>query len=85
MVDVAGKRDAIVAAITHARSAEFRQTLSGLRNPYGDGDAARTIARVLTTCPLGDKLLVKKALPLNENDIPGFTQIPTPDSSCRKK
>jgi len=85
VVDVAGKRDAIVAAITHARSAEFRQTLSGLRNPYGDGDAARTIARVLTTCPLGDKLLVKKALPLNENDIPGFTQIPTPDSSCRKK
>jgi len=85
VIDVTGERDAIVAAIKHARSADFRQSLTGLRNPYGDGDAARTIARVLTTCPLGDKLLVKKALPLNENDIPGFTQIPTPDSSCRKK
>ncbi len=65
VIDVAGTEDAILEGLARARSAEFRRSLEGMANPYGDGDAARTIARVLATCPLGDELLVKRALPLN--------------------
>jgi len=65
VIDVTGETDAILEGLARARSAEFRRSLEGMTNPYGDGDAARTIARVLATCPLGDELLVKRALPLN--------------------
>jgi hypothetical protein len=34
-----------------------------MENPYGDGTAAVTIARILTTAPL-DRLLVKQPAPL---------------------
>jgi UDP-N-acetylglucosamine 2-epimerase (non-hydrolysing)/GDP/UDP-N,N'-diacetylbacillosamine 2-epimerase (hydrolysing) len=64
-IDAAGTKDAILQGLARARSPEFRRSLDGMSNPYGDGDAARTIARVLATCPLGDALLVKRALPLN--------------------
>jgi UDP-N-acetylglucosamine 2-epimerase (non-hydrolysing)/GDP/UDP-N,N'-diacetylbacillosamine 2-epimerase (hydrolysing) len=33
-------------------------------NPYGDGNAAERIVDVLTACPLGQELLVKRAMPL---------------------
>jgi len=64
VIDVAGELQAISQAIETARSPTFRASLEDMSNPYGDGDAARRIARTLRTCPLGDPLLVKRAVPL---------------------
>ena len=35
-----------------------------MTNPYGDGHAAERIVEVLTTAPLGQKLLIKRAQPV---------------------
>lgn len=68
VIDVTTDTAAIVAGIERARSPAFRQSLAGLQSPYGDGNAARTITRILASCPLGEKLLVKRALPLAEEE-----------------
>ncbi len=60
-LDAAPEANEILAAIAWARSAEFRESLAGMTNPYGDGHAAETIVRVLTTSPLSEELLVKRA------------------------
>ncbi len=52
VIDAAAEAEAILAAIQRALSPEFRASLTGMTNPYGDGTAAETIARVLTTVPL---------------------------------
>jgi UDP-N-acetylglucosamine 2-epimerase (non-hydrolysing)/GDP/UDP-N,N'-diacetylbacillosamine 2-epimerase (hydrolysing) len=62
VIDVAPETVAIQAGIERARSAEFRESLKGMVNPYGDGHASERIVEVLTTVPLGPKLLVKVAL-----------------------
>ena len=54
--------DAIVAAVARARSAEFRDSLYGLENIYGDGCAAPRIVNVLRSAPLGEELLIKRAV-----------------------
>lgn len=64
VVWAAGDRDAIAAAIARATSATFRDSIAGITNPYGDGHAAERIADRLATCPLGDELLVKRAMRL---------------------
>jgi UDP-hydrolysing UDP-N-acetyl-D-glucosamine 2-epimerase len=50
----------IFAAIRRATSPAFRASLRGLRNPYGDGKAARRIVNVLERTPLDGKLLMKR-------------------------
>jgi UDP-hydrolysing UDP-N-acetyl-D-glucosamine 2-epimerase len=60
VLDAEPDASAIVAQIAKARSPVFRDSLSGMINPYGDGHAAETIVRVLTTTPL-EGLLVKRA------------------------
>jgi UDP-N-acetylglucosamine 2-epimerase (non-hydrolysing)/GDP/UDP-N,N'-diacetylbacillosamine 2-epimerase (hydrolysing) len=65
VVDVPAEAAAIRAAIQRVLTPEFRKSLTGMKNPYGDGTAAVTIARVLTTAPL-DRLLVKQPAPLPE-------------------
>ncbi|MGY6587737.1 MAG: UDP-N-acetylglucosamine 2-epimerase [Wenzhouxiangella sp.] len=67
VIDVETSEAAIRAGIEQARSANFRQSLAGLQSPYGDGNAAISIREVLATCPLGESLRVKKALPLDES------------------
>ena len=52
-------------ALDQALHPEFRENLRGMENPYGNGAAAETIARVLTTVPL-DGLLIKQPTPLLE-------------------
>src|SRR5208283_5318665 len=47
-----------------ARTAEFRQSLAGMANPYGDGHASERIVQVLTSVPLTPELLVKRHAPL---------------------
>ncbi len=74
VIDVPAEAKAIRTAIRHALSPEFRHSLAGMTNPYGDGTAAQTITRVLTTVPL-DNLLIKKPVPLPETE-PG--EVPRP-------
>lgn len=62
----------IIEVIEKADSSSFRDSLTGMQNPYGDGSAAKTIARILCEVPLDDRLLIKQALPLVEGDQPTF-------------
>ena len=60
VIDVEPDAAAILEAIHTARSDEFRRSLEGMVNPYGDGAASQKIVEVLTSVPLGDELLVKR-------------------------
>jgi UDP-hydrolysing UDP-N-acetyl-D-glucosamine 2-epimerase len=50
----------IVNAITMALDTEFKNSLSEMRNPYGDGETAPRISEVITNYPLGPELVKKK-------------------------
>src|SRR2546429_4246538 len=62
ILDAPANTEAILNAASTARSKAFRQSLEGMANPYGDGAASEKIAEVLTTAPLGRKLLIKRAI-----------------------
>jgi UDP-hydrolysing UDP-N-acetyl-D-glucosamine 2-epimerase len=64
VIDVEPTVESILAGIAKARSDEFRRSLEGMSNPYGDGHAAERIVSVLASTPLGEKLLMKKAAEL---------------------
>jgi UDP-N-acetylglucosamine 2-epimerase (non-hydrolysing)/GDP/UDP-N,N'-diacetylbacillosamine 2-epimerase (hydrolysing) len=49
----------ILQQLRMADTQSFRESLSGMTNPYGDGMAAERIVRVLTTLPPRDRLLLK--------------------------
>jgi len=61
IVDAAPEANAIIDAMAKALSSEFRASLAGMANPYGDGQAAEKIVQVLTTAPLSEDFLVKHA------------------------
>ncbi len=61
VLDVEPEANAILAGIAKAMSREFRDSLEGMTNPYGDGHAAEKIVQALTTTPLSEELLVKRA------------------------
>ena len=63
IIDAPAETEAIQAALHRALSPEFRNSLPGMENPYGNGTAAQTIARVLTTVPL-EGLLIKQPTPI---------------------
>jgi UDP-N-acetylglucosamine 2-epimerase (non-hydrolysing)/GDP/UDP-N,N'-diacetylbacillosamine 2-epimerase (hydrolysing) len=63
VIDAPAETAAILAAIAQALNPAFRYSLRGMANPYGDGTAAHTITRVLTTVKL-DGLLIKQPAPL---------------------
>lgn len=50
----------ISQALARAQDSSFRLSLSGMQNPYGDGNAAHRIVEVLTTLPSRDTLLMKR-------------------------
>jgi len=62
--------EAVAASIVEragtALSEEFRRSLGGMENPYGDGRAAERIVSILASVPLGEELLIKRA-PAVEN------------------
>ena len=62
IIDVLPGTDAICAAIEKGLSADFRQSLRGMTNPYGDGHASEKIAEILADVKLGDELLIKRAV-----------------------
>jgi UDP-hydrolysing UDP-N-acetyl-D-glucosamine 2-epimerase len=60
IIDPAPEAGAILEALRQAQSAEFREGLRGMSNPYGDGKASEKIVEVLTTVPLSRELLQKR-------------------------
>ena len=61
ILDAAPDTADILAKVAIARSQAFLRSLEGMQNPYGDGTASEKIVSVLTSVPLGEELLVKKA------------------------
>lgn len=61
ILDVAANRESILEKVAIAKREDFRRSLTGMSNPYGDGHAAERIAGVLASVPLGEELLIKKA------------------------
>ena len=59
VIDVSADTEEILHALARARSPEFRGSLAGMANPYGDGRAAEEISRILAEPPLGQPLLHK--------------------------
>jgi UDP-hydrolysing UDP-N-acetyl-D-glucosamine 2-epimerase len=64
VIDAAPDARAIIDAIATAKSLDFRRSLQGMTNPYGEGLASEKIVEVLTTVPLGEELLMKRHAPL---------------------
>lgn len=60
VLDADADLKSILDAISRARTPEFRDSLSEMVNPYGEGRASETIVRVLTTVPLSEALLMKR-------------------------
>lgn len=60
ILDAAASKADILAKVATARSEQFRASLTGMQNPYGDGQASEQIVSILTSVPLGEELLVKK-------------------------
>ncbi len=60
VLDADAQPSSILEAVMTARRPEFRQSLSGMANPYGEGFASDTIVRVLTTIPLSQEVLMKR-------------------------
>ncbi len=64
VINAAPKADAILQAIKKGLSADFRKSLDGMTNPYGDGHASERIVEVLANVVLGDELLIKHSVSL---------------------
>jgi UDP-hydrolysing UDP-N-acetyl-D-glucosamine 2-epimerase len=60
VIHVDGDAAAIRSAIDRAVSEDFRSTLDGLVNPYGDGHASARIVETLLSVPLDRRLLIKR-------------------------
>jgi UDP-hydrolysing UDP-N-acetyl-D-glucosamine 2-epimerase len=61
VIDAPAKRKPIEAGLKKALSPKFRKSVQHLKNPYGEGSAAKIISKVLASAPLGQKLLFKHA------------------------
>jgi len=60
VLDASPDAASILRAMSRAKTSEFRQSLEGMENPYGDGFASEKIVQVLTTVPLTQDLLMKR-------------------------
>ena len=65
VIDVAASRKEILQGIQQALNRDWSASLAGMENPYGNGTAAETIARVLATVAL-DGILMKQPTPIGE-------------------
>jgi len=72
VLDASANATSILNAVNKARTADFRESLQGMENPYGDGYASERIVHVLTNVPLTTDLLMKRhRLPVTF-DIPAL-------------
>jgi UDP-hydrolysing UDP-N-acetyl-D-glucosamine 2-epimerase len=60
VIDVGHARKEVLRGILEAVSLGFRARLKDLVNPYGQGEAAGRIVRVLKTTTINDRLLMKR-------------------------
>jgi len=63
IIDTPADADAISDSIAQALSPAFRESLTGMTNPYGDGHAAECIIEVLANTPL-EGILIKAPVPV---------------------
>jgi UDP-hydrolysing UDP-N-acetyl-D-glucosamine 2-epimerase len=75
VIDAPPEPESISDALRRALSPEFRAGLRGMTNPYGNGTASTTIARVLAEVSL-EGLLVKMPVPVGA-PVPGASPIST--------
>lgn len=68
VLDADATEASILDRISIARGREFRNSLAGMKNPYGDGHAAERIVEVLASVRLGEELLIKRT-----PDLPGLS------------
>jgi UDP-hydrolysing UDP-N-acetyl-D-glucosamine 2-epimerase len=68
VLDADADVNSILQAIGRARTREFRESLAGMANPYGEGFASETIVQVLTTVPLSQILLMKRHVKFLQQD-----------------
>jgi len=61
VLDAEASATCILDCVGVALSEEFRRSLRGMENPYGDGHAAERIVSVLASVPLGEDILIKRA------------------------
>lgn len=66
VIDARPDTASILAAVRQGTSQQFRHSLQGMINPYGDGYAAERIVEVLTSVTLSERLLIKQAVPLDD-------------------
>jgi UDP-hydrolysing UDP-N-acetyl-D-glucosamine 2-epimerase len=64
VLDAPANTESILQAMEIARTKQFRTSLGGMHNPYGDGNASEKIVQMLTTVPLTRDLLIKRQRPL---------------------
>jgi UDP-N-acetylglucosamine 2-epimerase len=69
VIDAEPEHPAITAALELALSSPFRDSLIGMQNPYGDGSASARIVEQLAACPLGEPLLLKRAMPVVSKEV----------------
>ncbi len=60
VIDADEDRVSILKAIRQVLTPSFRESLRGLKNPYGDGDGTTRIIKVLKTVRLDQNLLLKR-------------------------
>jgi UDP-N-acetylglucosamine 2-epimerase (non-hydrolysing)/GDP/UDP-N,N'-diacetylbacillosamine 2-epimerase (hydrolysing) len=60
VLDAPPRVESIMKATRKARSPEFKKSLEGMSNPYGDSHASERIVRVLTHAPPSKVLLLKR-------------------------
>lgn len=60
VIDVGYSKEEIVRGMKSALSPEFRKSLKGMKNPYGDGKASQRILSCLKEVPLDQKLILKR-------------------------
>ena len=53
------KKEPIINSIYKALSPDFRNSLKGMKNPYGEGNASEKIVKILKTISLGEGLIKK--------------------------
>lgn len=68
IIDAVPHREAIVEAIRNAESRSFRDSLAGLKNPYGDGRAAERIVGAVVDAPPGARLIRKAPVPASRDE-----------------
>jgi len=60
VIDVDYDKNEIIKAINKALSSDFNNSLIGMKNPYGDGNASQKIIDTISNISIDKKLIMKK-------------------------